>query len=212
MGNDPLADVGLVAREVRTTERNGTPTRVVIARRDYATNQADLWDALTNADRLPRWFFPVSGDLELGGQYQIEGNASGTIDACEEPDSFSMTWVYGGSTSWVTVKLDADGDNTTLELLHEAPVFPWFWEKYGPGATGIGWELAFIALEHHISTGEVFGPDDQAAFCGSPDGIAALEASAVGWGDAAIADGDEPVEARAAAGASSDFFADRGHF
>lgn len=104
------------------------------------------------------------------------------------------------------------GNDTTLELAHEAPVFPWFWKKYGPGATGIGWELSFIALEHHITTGEVFGPEDQESFCASPDGIAFLEASAAGWGDAANADGDEPVEAQAAGKASADFYTVRGHF
>jgi hypothetical protein len=39
----------------------------------YPASQSDLWDAVTNADRIPRWFLPVSGDLRLGGHYQLEG-------------------------------------------------------------------------------------------------------------------------------------------
>ena len=61
---DPLATAGLVAREVRTGSRDEAPTKIVIARRTYPTGQADLWDALTNPDRIPRWFLPVSGELE----------------------------------------------------------------------------------------------------------------------------------------------------
>ena len=31
----------------------------------------DLWEALTSAERIPRWFAPVSGDLRLGGRFQV---------------------------------------------------------------------------------------------------------------------------------------------
>ena len=49
----------------------------------YAAAVGDVWDACTNPERIPRWFVPVSGDLRLGGRYQIEGNASGTIERCD---------------------------------------------------------------------------------------------------------------------------------
>ena len=62
--------------------RAGTepPVRVAVARRTYPTDQADLWDCLTNAERIPRWFLPVSGELVEGGRYQTEGNAGGVIE------------------------------------------------------------------------------------------------------------------------------------
>ena len=61
--------------------------RVVTLSRSYPTDAADLWDACTNAERLPRWFAPVHGELRLNGTYQVEGNASGTIR-----NSFSASW------------------------------------------------------------------------------------------------------------------------
>ena len=82
MSFDPVTTAGLVTREVRSGIRDGAPTKIAIARRIYPADQADLWDALTNADRIPRWFLPVSGDLRVGGRYQLEGNAGGVVERC----------------------------------------------------------------------------------------------------------------------------------
>src|SRR3954449_12651325 len=92
---DPLTTAGLVTREIRSGERDGKPTKIAVARRTYGTDQADLFDALTNAERIPRWFLPVTGELEAGGSYQLEGNAGGTVERCDPPESFSITWGYG---------------------------------------------------------------------------------------------------------------------
>lgn len=204
---DPVAIAGLVAREVRSAERSGKPTKVVTARRDYETDQADLWDCITNPERVSRWFSAVSGDLKLGGSYSIEGNASGVIETCVEPETFSLTWVYGGGTSWVTVNLAPAGDgSTTLELIHEAPIWKAFWDQYGPGATGVGWALALLALHQHIATGDSWDNEIEAAFLSSPQGATFLEVTAAGWEQAAIADGDDPAAAKAAADACVVFY------
>jgi hypothetical protein len=46
--NDPIAAAGLVTREIRTGERDGVATKVLVARRAYRADQADVWDALTS--------------------------------------------------------------------------------------------------------------------------------------------------------------------
>ena len=33
----------------------------------YAAAIEDVWDACTSAERIPRWFLPVSGELKPGG-------------------------------------------------------------------------------------------------------------------------------------------------
>ncbi len=71
--------LGAVERTVSSLERDGQAARAVTLARSYATTVEDLWDAVTSAERIPRWFLPVSGRLELGGRYQLEGNAGGTI-------------------------------------------------------------------------------------------------------------------------------------
>jgi DNA-binding transcriptional ArsR family regulator len=94
---------------------------IAIARRTYPTDQADLWDALTNADRIPRWFLPISGDLQAGGRCQIEGNASGEVERCKEPESFAVTWV---SVRWCRgsrSRSPPDGEGTSLDRSGDGP-------------------------------------------------------------------------------------------
>ena len=67
-----------VERSVSSTVREGRPAGAITLCRSYATTVDDLWDAVTNGERLARWFLPISGELEPGGRYQLEGNADGT--------------------------------------------------------------------------------------------------------------------------------------
>ncbi|WP_280244156.1 SRPBCC family protein [Nocardia abscessus] len=203
---DPAAIAGLVTREVRTGSRNGTPTRIAVARRSYPTDQADLWDALTDIERIPRWFLPISGDLRVGGRYQTEGNANGVVEQCDAPERFAVTWEMGPQISWLTVRLTPAGDGTELELLHEAPVDPEFWSQYGPGAVGVGWDLALMGLGLHLSSGAPVDSAEALAFPVTPEGVAFVRKAALGWADAAVDDGDDPAEANAAALRTVDFY------
>lgn len=211
MSNDPIDLAGLVRRRVGTGERAGVPTRTTAATRIYRTDRHDLWDAVTNGERIPRWFLPITGTLEVGGRYQLEGNASGTIETCEPPSSFSVTWEFSGSTSWLTVTLTPVDDGTELELAHESPAYPTFWNQYGPGAAGLGWDLGLLALSWHAEDGDEFGPDREAAFTASPEGAAFLGAAGRLWGDAAVADGDDPTAAAAAVDRSVAFYLPTGN-
>ncbi|MFN7135642.1 MAG: SRPBCC domain-containing protein, partial [Myxococcales bacterium] len=100
-GRTPLDTLGLVSRAVEDGTHEGQPVRVIRAGRTYETDVEDLWDALTNPARIPRWFLPISGELKLGGRYQFKGNAGGTIHACERPSRLMATWEFGGKVSWV---------------------------------------------------------------------------------------------------------------
>ena len=203
---DPVSTAGLVAREVRTGSRDGTPTRIVIARRTYGTDQADLWDAVTSAERIPRWFLPISGDLTPGGRYQLDGNAGGVVERCAQPESFAVTWEFGDTVSWLDVTLTPTPDGTVLELAHEAPVDPAFWAQFGPGAVGVGWELGLLGLGLHLDSGASVDPAQAAAFTLSPDGVELVRRSAAGWADAAVGDGDEPGPAHEAAARTVSFY------
>ena len=50
-------------------------SRTVLLRRAFPAPVEDVWDACTTAERIGRWLMPVSGDLRLGGRYQLQGNA-----------------------------------------------------------------------------------------------------------------------------------------
>src|SRR3954463_9365053 len=113
----------LEAGEARGARRRpeAGEARVSTISQVYDTDLDDLWDAVTSADRIPRWFLPISGDLVEGGRYQFEGNAGGTITECDKPNGFAATWEYGGQTSWIEVRLTSDGEHRTrFELEHVA--------------------------------------------------------------------------------------------
>ena len=187
-----------VERSVSALEREGRPARAVTLSRSFATTIEDLWDAATSGERIPRWFLPISGDLEPGGRYQLEGNAGGSITACEPPSHFALTWEFGGDVSWVEVRVTDGGDGAArLTLTHTQHVSD-HWDRYGPGATGVGWEMGLLGLALHIAQPDAPKPDE-AAFAASPDGKALVTGSSEGWERAAIAAGTDPEAAHAAA-------------
>src|SRR6201987_4261629 len=109
--------IGAEFREVADREHQGKPAKAGVAARTYDTTVDDLWDALTRRERIPRWFLPVSGELKLGGRYQLEGNAGGTIERCDPPTSFAATWEYGGDVTWIELKLAAESETSTRFVL-----------------------------------------------------------------------------------------------
>jgi uncharacterized protein YndB with AHSA1/START domain len=199
--------LGAVSHEVSTREHEGRTARVANASRVYDTNVADLWNALTNRERIPRWFLPVTGDLRLGGQYQIEGNASGTITECDPPNRLGATWEYGDQVSWITVTLSpADGGRAHLALEHVAYVDDELWSQFGPGAVGLGWDLALMGLELHLATGEPVDPEAGQAWPLSDEGKRFVTAASEDWARASIAAGTPAEEAMAAAERATAFY------
>ncbi len=194
-----------VERSVSSLERHGKSARAVTLARGYSTTIRDLWDVLTNAERIPRWFLPISGKLELDGRYRLEGNAGGLITACEPPSHFAVTWEFGGDVSWVEVRLSYDGASCVCLALTHTALDSEHWEQYGPGAVGVGWELAAIGLSLHLAQPDV--PKlDEAAFATSRDGKAFVAGSSEGWRRAAVASGTDPDAARVAAARTAAFY------
>ena len=109
-------------RTVGTRVLEAGEARVVTVSQTYDADLDDVWDACTNPERIPRWFLPVSGDLRLGGRYQLEGNAGGTIERCDPPKRFAATWEYGGEVSWIEVRLSRrrDGRHPVRDRAHRA--------------------------------------------------------------------------------------------
>ena len=185
-------------RSVSVLERDGQPARAVTLSRSYATTLEDLWDAVTTSERLARWFLPVSGELKPGGRYQLEGNAGGAITACGRPWHFALTWEFGGDVSWVEVRFSQGGaGRARLKLTHTQRLSE-HWSRYGPGATGIGWELGLLGLAFHLADPDAPKPDE-VAFATSQDGKAFIRGSGEGWEQAAVVSGENPDAARTAA-------------
>lgn len=201
---------GAEFRELGEREFKGKPARVVTSSRIYESTQNDLWNAITNKNRLSHWFAPVEGTLEPGGQYKIKGNAKGKILWCEPQNGFDLTWVFFFNTSWVNVRLKAEDKGTRLTLEHimnKSRMSERHWKKFGPGATGVGWDLWFFALGAHIETGENIDRSEHDAWLKTAEGKTFLRACAVSWGESHIAAGEAAGTATMMANATAKAYA-----
>jgi uncharacterized protein YndB with AHSA1/START domain len=189
--------INAVRRTVGIKTLDAGEARVVTISQSYATDAADLWDACTNIERIPRWFLPITGELKVGGQYQLEGNANGTILTCNPPEAFTATWEYGGGVSWIELRIVAEGpDRARLELDHLAVVDDDTWREFGPGAVGIGWDLGLIGLGIHLSTGETLNAGFEQQWTATDEGRQFMTLASEDWYRANVAGGTDPELAR----------------
>lgn len=201
--------IGAEFREVADRDWRGEPAKAVVAARVYPTDPDDLWDAITNPQRIPRWFSPVSGDLKLGGRYQIEGNAGGRIERCDPPSALDMSWEFAGAVSWVTIRIAAEGHGARLVLEHvmlARDMESDHWKQFGPGAVGVGWDLGFLGLQRHLETGGGEPPEKDPAWMVGEDAKAFMRGSAEAWAEAHIASGEAVETARRMAQATAAFY------
>ena len=173
---DLIAELERVRRRV-----SAGAGHVVELSRSYEASVADLWDACTRPERIARWFLPVTGDLRPGGSYQLEGNA-GLLAA-------DFAGLGGGRAE--------------LRLRHTVPDDD-HWASFGPGAVGVGWDLALLGLAAYLG-GEPVA--DHEAFEASPEAKAFVRRSAAEWGQAHAAAGTPPEVARDAADRTSAAYA-----
>lgn len=211
------AQIDAVTRGVATREADGAPSRVQTLSQTYRAPIADVWDAVTSAERIGRWFLPVSGDLRLGGRYALEGNASGTVESCTPPTNgaaaYRVTWEFGGGVTWLTVRLSAvDADHTTLDLEHVARVADVpdeLWQSFGPAGTGIGWDSGLLGLSLHL-TDPASRPEDPVAWTLTDESRHFMRRSADAWAAEHARDGVDPSVAAAAADATFNMYTGEG--
>lgn len=196
MNFDMWSSLGDVDRSVRDDIRDGRPVRVLVVEREYDAPRSEVWDAVTTGERVSRWLGPVTGDLELGGRFQVEGNAGGTVLGCVAPERLEVTWEYAGDVSWVVLTLAEHGTVTALRLEHSAVVDQEKWGEFGPGAVGIGWEMALGGLGLHLADPGFSPGQPDFAHPGYP---AFVRASGDAWAAADVASGTDAALAESAA-------------
>jgi len=183
---DMVEELAAIHRNVVRNE--GSETVSVTIARTYDADAEDVWDALTNPERLPRWFYPVSGDLEVGGSFQFEGNAGGEIRLCDRPTWLQVT--FGAPDSVLDVRLAETGGRTTVELTHTVPL-----AMAGSGAgalfVGPGWDGALLGLGIHLRGLAVADPLEAA---NSPEVIEFNRGSITRWTEAVESSGTATTE------------------
>ncbi len=211
---DVLGQLGAVSRGVRSEVIDGEPSSVQTLEQTYAAPIADVWDAVTDPARIARWFMPVTGELGLGGRYQLEGNAGGTVLECRPPEgdsaSFRVTWEFGGGVTWLAVRLTAEGEGTRFAIEHvarEADVPAGMQDMFGPGATGVGWDGGFLGLAQHLQSPDAaMTPEQGEAWAMTEEGHAFYRGAADAWAAASVASGTDAATAKRQADATFGFY------
>lgn len=114
--------------------------------RRYATTLADVWSAITEADRTARWAFRAEMEPKSGGALRFDfgehGSTHGTIIEWAEPSVLEYEWSQGDSTWRLRFELTDDGDGgtiLTLDHLLPDPTDPSF-------AAGWHWHLDRLGI------------------------------------------------------------------
>jgi uncharacterized protein YndB with AHSA1/START domain len=115
------------------------------------TDIDDLWSALTDPQRLARWYGKVEGDLRAGGEFTAfvsgsEWDGRGRIDVCVPPRMLEVTmWEKEGDEHVVAAELSADGVNTILVIERRDIPLDLVW------AYGCGWQAHVEDLAAHLA-------------------------------------------------------------
>jgi uncharacterized protein YndB with AHSA1/START domain len=150
--------------------RTAAGTGVVRIEDRYDTRVEDLWSAVTDPQRLARWYGVVEGDLERGGQFHVHLEAAGLdavgrVEVCEPPHRLRVvtretdeSWRRGSGVppfdQTLEATLTADGDRTLLVI--ETRGIP----LDRIAAYGAGWQIHAENLAAHLAGRE---PGDTAA-------------------------------------------------
>lgn len=200
--SDHLASVN---RRIHFSERDRKPTASVILSRQFGVEPRALWNAITSPEEISKWFAPVTGQLGLGGAYQIAGNASGIIKECNPLIHVALTWEFADDVSCVDLQLMRNAPSSvSFELSHTAVLSP-HWDQYGAGATGVGWETSYLALYLYLQhpSESLF---DEEEFVTSDEGKDFISKSSIAWAEASILAGADAEVTKAAADRTTAFY------
>lgn len=126
--------------------------------RRYRSPRVDLWGALTDPERIARWYGTIVGDTPHAPGDRFEVDLGGgmvrkaMLEACDAPRGLSYTWWSGDDDpGLVAIRLTAVDGGTELTVTHER-LRPHRLLGYGGG-----WEQSLVALAKTLGETPVDG-------------------------------------------------------
>jgi uncharacterized protein YndB with AHSA1/START domain len=157
----------------------------------------EIWGALVKPEKIALWLTPVSGKLSKGGSFVLGDLGGGNITVCEPKRRLALDLTRGTARQMIDITFGEEGKgkskqrNITVKITaHLGDLPAGNWQKFGPAALGMGWELVAHALLEYLAAGqETPRTGGTMAFAASAEGRAFSTQSFIGWRAAAIAGG-----------------------
>jgi uncharacterized protein YndB with AHSA1/START domain len=92
---DVLDELAAARRTMGTSTLPAGEAYTMELRRRYDAPVDDVWNAITDPERLARWLKPVTGDLRLGGAFALDGGEHGEVLRCDPPRLLRVSWLFG---------------------------------------------------------------------------------------------------------------------
>lgn len=119
--------------------------------RTYDAPIADVWSALTDPERMPRWFGRWRGDPSSGSVEVALSDEEGSpteqviIDACEPPRWLAVTMANPDRPWPLEATLREGGGGTSLRFVHRLA------EPYDASSIGPGWHYYLDRLGAEVA-------------------------------------------------------------
>ena len=220
--------VDAVSRSVEVERGDGIVALTARLRTTLGGAPSELWPELTEADRLAQWYGPVEigpaqsdptesdptgSDAaaadpardagEAGARtFRTVGGAHGRVLAAVPPHQLDLTWEYADNVDRLEIRLDPEEDGTSRLTLQQIARLPEAtFDAYGPGAVGIGWDIAilgFVARTGAWRELRLDVPVASPAWLASSEGADMVRAWSIRWAAASVAAGTDVDAARRA--------------
>jgi uncharacterized protein YndB with AHSA1/START domain len=119
--------------------RSADGAGVIRIEEHFETGIDELWSALTDSERLARWYGEIEGELRAGGEFRARVYASGwegigRIEECDPPRRFRVVSKDPDEPNEETMEvvLRGDSDRTTLVVVQGNLPLDLLW-AYGAG-------------------------------------------------------------------------------
>ncbi|MFQ6483547.1 SRPBCC domain-containing protein [Brachybacterium epidermidis] len=197
---EPLPFVEAVRRSLEIEERGAHVRTALTLTCNLALAPAQLWPLLVDRSELAHWYGQLNGSLSEGGRYRLADGTQGQVLELVEPHKLSLTCEKDGEVDPLQIRLDPEDDGTTsLRLTHTTLIDREDFDRYGPGAAAIHWEIAVMALASRTGGWSTCGdcvPMPTPQWLEGSDGAAHLQAWSVRWAAEALAAGVDEASAR----------------
>lgn len=179
---------------------------VVVLEQTFTNSADDIWQALTTPESLGVWLEPVDIISQEKRRFRTgKTGTEGTVEIFDAPRLLQVSWENGSQIGELQISITQTEAGSSLTLRHRVPADE-HWDTYGTGATGVGWDGAFLALHAYLSGRAATVRERMAALEGSEEGNRFIEDSSKAWEAAQVKAGDDEATARSQAERTQAFY------